>query len=163
MRSASKAFYPHVSQLKVDEMFRCETDVKKTCNGTPNFSAQCTCAKLGGFAMIASATNALGSLRFRAPPLFFSPFCFIAIPAFPVPSEGSKQACQLFPTISRIIFLFRQMSPDVHALDRGISPGLATMYAINSCGEPPRSKNSIPWLSTKSRKTLCVARRTRWP
>jgi hypothetical protein len=36
--------------------------VNTICNGIPSFSAQCMCAKLGGFAMITSATNGLDSV-----------------------------------------------------------------------------------------------------
>lgn len=77
--------------------------------------------------------------------------------------SGSIHDLQQPLSISAIILRFFCMSPALRLFMLGISPGLRTMYAINSVGSPPIGKNSSPDLRTKVSKTLCVARRTLCP
>jgi len=84
------------------------------CTGMLSASAQCICAKLGGFAMIASATKGT-----------------------PVTGSGSIQESQQPCNICLIIFCFFEMSPARIESNFGMIPGFLTMYAINSDGSPP--------------------------
>lgn len=57
------------------------------CSGTPSFSAQCMCPKLGGFAMMASAINGL---------LAKPPSLRLMLGVYDVPSPGSTpELCEL--------------------------------------------------------------------
>jgi len=121
--------------------------------GIPKACAQCKCAKLGGFAIIASATK--GSL---------------------VLGSGSIHDLQHPSSISKIILRLRVISPPRKDARLGMIPGLLTMYlwlsldfvalivqeiltAINSSGSPPIAKKSRPASLTKLSNTSCVARR----
>src|ERR1700755_3568141 len=74
------------------------------CNGIPNTCAQCKCAKLGGFAMMASATNGRAEM-----------------------GSGSIQELQKPFSISPTIFLFSFTSPAFRLCILGINPGFLTM------------------------------------
>lgn len=74
----------------------------------PSACAQCICAKLGGFAMIASATNG----RF-------------------VFGSGSIQDLQHPSRISKTILRLRDISPSRILENLGTMPGLLTMYYIS--------------------------------
>ena len=79
--------------------------VNMMCTGMPSASAQWTCAKDGGFAMMAFATN--GS---------------------PVKGSGQKQLSQQPSIISLIILRFKPTSPRFMDSIVGMRPGFRTMY-----------------------------------
>ena len=79
--------------------------VNMMCTGMPSASAQWTCAKDGGFAMMAFATN--GS---------------------PVKGSGQKQLSQQPSIISLIILRFKPTSPRFMDSMVGMRPGFRTMY-----------------------------------
>src|ERR1700722_4166430 len=123
------------------------------CRGMPNFFAMCICAKLGGFAMMASATNGFSN---GLPPM---PLSKLALPSsrlseasMPVPSPASMQDLQHPVIISYIPALRFPMSPFLSESIPGIRPGFLTMKAMSSAGSPPMLKNSKPFSVTKSRK-----------
>src|ERR1700744_2872680 len=106
--------------------------------GIPNACAQWICAKLGGLAMIASATN--GSW---------------------VSGSSSMHDLQQPSSISATMTCFFLISPSRSVFICGIRPGFLTMYAMSCAGSPPMGKNSRYDSFTKFSKTLWVAMRTR--
>lgn len=102
------------------------------CRGIPRRSAQCTWAKEGGLAMIASATKGFhDSIMDRLAGSFSS-------------SVALMQARQKPWNISNIESRFRPISPALTVDSDGISPGFLTMNAMSSAGSPPTEKNSSP-------------------
>lgn len=115
-------------------------------SGKPSFSAQCKCANEGGLAMIASATNGIGSFRtpdalgsFCAPKILDGSVASVSSP-FP----ASKHERQHPRRISRMTLRRFCTSPLRTVSKLGISPGFLTMNAISSAGSPPMQKNSKP-------------------
>ena len=155
------------------------THVNIRCNGMPSFSAQWQCAKLGGFAMIASATNGFAFAFPRTEiPLSKPPSELPTSIPLPASIHDLQQPLNIsyipfrrlpmspFRTVSNpgilvmLDFMGKQMSPND---GRTHSPGFLTIKAMSSAGSPPMLKNSSPFSSTKSLNVGCVARRTRWP
>ena len=140
------------------------TDVNIKCNGIPSFSAQWTWAKLGGLAIMASATKGFvaGS---SSRPIPLSKLVRISmlssVIAMPVPSPVSMHDLQHPCTISYIPFRRLPTSPDFRESIPGIRPGFFTMKAMSSAGSPPILKYSNPFSSTKPLKVECVASLTR--
>ena len=132
------------------------------CKGIPIFSAIWTWAKLGGFAIIASATKGASvGLMFMLMPA--EKLSSLSRTRGPRPSPASMQDLQQPKTISSIPFLRLPTSPLFKDSMPGISPGFLTMNAISSDGSPPMLKNSSPFSSTKLWNVGWVATRTRWP
>ena len=123
------------------------------CTGMPSASAQWTCAKDGGFAMMAFATN--GS---------------------PVKGSGQKQLSQQPSIISLIILRFKPTSPRFMDSIVGMRPGFRTMYyqihsqkrevaqgrtVYSPTSNPPDhllwDKTQAP-ISAQSRQKCCVLR-----
>lgn len=137
------------------------------CSGIPSFSAMCMCAKLGGFAMMASATKGLES----GSPSMTTPLSKLARPSWswlsetigPVPSPASIHDLQHPRIISYIPARRLPMSPFFRESIPGMSPGFLTIKAMSSAGSPPMLKNSSPFSSTKVLKVGWVAKRTRCP
>src|ERR1700748_3561463 len=105
------------------------------CSGTPNLSAQCTCAKLGGLAMIASATNGRDVASSTViPDASFdiqSPI-EASEASTPLPSPASMQERQHPLIISAIPLRRLPTSPLRRVSKPGIRPGFLTIKAINS-------------------------------
>ncbi len=134
------------------------------CSGTPSFSETWIWAKLGGLAMMASATKGLFDGSYLSSTL--SPVSSFSnlekLGAGPNPLPVSMQDLQQPSIICSMPFLRLVTSPLFKASKPGISPGFLTIKAISSAGSPPILKNSRPFSSTNFSKTGCVAIRTRW-
>lgn len=133
------------------------------CRGIPSFSAQCKCPKLGGFAMMASATKGLRSCSgsWSSIPIHSSTVCFRG--STPRPLPVSMHDLQVPRKISAMPFLLFPTSPLRNVSKPGIKPGFLTIKAMSSAGSPPMLKNSSPFSMTKSLNVGCVASRTLWP
>jgi hypothetical protein len=135
------------------------------CSGIPIFSAIWTCAKDGGFAIIASAINgwSVGAASRLMPPSKPRMLSVLLLAGAPRPSPASIQDLQHPRTISSIPFRRLPTSPLFKESNPGMRPGFLTIKAMSSAGSPPMLKNSKPFSSTKPWNVGCVANRTRCP